>query len=104
MEPSLRLEASTSPTRVTIRVIGEVDAATAALLSDALRVAMADDPAEIELDCTEMTFLDSSGIRALVEASDRARDAASTAISITNVSPGPQRILEICGLGDLLTR
>lgn len=104
MEPALTIEVSSTETCTTLAVVGEVDAATAPLLADAVRTAIDDGPAEIELDCTAMGFIDSSGIRVLIDAWDRLKDRATMQIYVTNLQPGPERILAICGVHDLLTR
>lgn len=104
MEPALAIEVTTTDTCAVLAVTGEVDAATAPLLADAVAAAIDADPQEIELDCAAMSFIDSSGIRVLIDAWDRIKDRATMDIYVTNLQDGPKRILAICGVHDLLTR
>lgn len=104
METALTIQVTVTDACTVLAVIGEVDAATAPQLADAVAAAIETGPTEIELDCAAMSFIDSSGIRALIDAWDRLKDRATMAIYITNLQPGPERILAICGVHDLLTR
>ena len=104
MEPALTIEVTATEACTVLAVIGEVDAATAPQLAEAVASAIDAGPAETELDCAAMSFIDSSGIRVLIDAWDRIKDRATMQIFVTNLQPGPERILAICGVHDLLTR
>lgn len=104
MDPALSIETSIVGPCNLIKVIGEVDASTANLLAEAVAAAIATGPAEIELDCSAMSFIDSSGIRVLIDAWRRLRDQATMSIYVTNLQRGPRRTLEVCGVSNLLTR
>jgi anti-anti-sigma factor len=91
------------PERETIRVrlVGELDLATAGQVAAAVAELRAAGFASLVLDLSELTFLDSSGIRVIVEAQQAAeRDRVSF-----TVVPGPrsvQRALTLAGVADLL--
>ena len=80
-------------------VRGEVDLATASDLEIAVRNALDDAPAGVLLDMAQLTFIDSSGLRALVAL---AKDAESrrTKLALRNLPRHAQRVLELTGLGD----
>lgn len=73
-----------------IRVIGEVDMATA----EALKPVMLAGDSDVELDLSEVTFMDSSGVKLLLLASQR------RSIRVVAVSPNVKRLLDLLGLAD----
>jgi anti-anti-sigma factor len=80
---------------------GEVDLATAPLIrADLARVIGADD-AHLLIDCTGLTFIDSTGIAVLLEANQKL-EADARHMLIVNVQRGPRRAFEALGLTDLL--
>jgi anti-sigma B factor antagonist len=79
----------------TVAVVGELDIATAPRLSAALDVH--GDAKVLVVDLTAATFIDSTGVRALIEA-DR-RSAGSGSRFVVQVDGGPVlRVLELCEL------
>lgn len=74
-------------------LVGEIDSYTAPDLSGRL----ADDPPIDVLDMAGVTFIDSSGLRALVEA-HRARVDRDARLVLRAPSAAVQRLLEISGL------
>ncbi len=94
-DDSVRLAVSDlAPGHVALR--GEVDAHSAALLTDAF------DPwptgaEQIRLDMAEVTFMDSSGLRALIELQHRA-DEADVQLVVASPSRSVARLIEISGL------
>ena len=72
---------------------GEIDSYTAPDLADRLS---ADPPVEV-VDVAGVTFIDSSGLRTIVEA-HQARAAAGTRLVLRSPSAAVQRLLEISGL------
>jgi anti-anti-sigma factor len=80
---------------------GELDIATTPELEQALADATADAVAEIVLDLRELTFMDSTGLRALAQANARA-DECGISLSIIRGRRQIERVLEISGLGALL--
>ena len=64
---------------VAISPIGELDMATADDLDDALTVAMECGPAVLLVDLEGLTFMDSTGVRVLFEAWERAQTCSTRA-------------------------
>ncbi|HEY0519255.1 MAG TPA: STAS domain-containing protein [Ilumatobacteraceae bacterium] len=91
-EPGARLEISETATGWEVR--GEIDAHTA----PALAGAMAELPAGVAtVDVGGVSFMDSSGLRVLIEAATRARSEGGDLV-IVNSTPGIARLVEISGL------
>src|SRR5919201_2129987 len=67
---------------VYVELAGELDIATAVKLEDALRPVEAARPALLVLDLRPLDFMDSSGLRALVAADTRAREAGRRLVLI----------------------
>ena len=84
-----------------IFVHGELDVATAPELRADLQLAISDHVSHVLIDCSDLTFIDSSGIRVLVEA-HQALELQGRHMLIMNVGPGPGRVFEVLGLTDLL--
>lgn len=80
-------------------VTGEVDAHTA----DALAEHLAELPTagEVRIDMSGVTFIDSSGLRVLIDAHQRAGEQDTT-ITLVEPSAAVTRLLEISGLVDHL--
>ena len=79
-------------------VSGEIDAHTAPTLA----AAMVELPTGVvTVDMAGVSFMDSSGLRVLIEAAARARDGGGDLV-IVNPTPGITRLVEISGLGGQL--
>jgi anti-sigma B factor antagonist len=89
--------ASRVPESSTLRLAGEVDAATAPELVEAL--SGLNGATETTLDLAGVTFIDSSGLHAIV-AYARSREPEGT-VTLTEVSPNVSRLLEITCLQDV---
>jgi len=86
--------ADAGPGRIRLWVAGDVDLATADTLADALDRAVAQTTGAVELDLSEVTFLDARGVAVLV----RAAAAAGTRGGLLRlVSPrsSVRRVLEL---------
>jgi anti-sigma B factor antagonist len=95
-EPGAQLEISATSTGWEVR--GEIDAHTA----PALAAAMMELPAGVAtVDVAGVSFMDSSGLRVLMEVATRAREGGGDLV-VTNPTPGIARLVEISGLGDQL--
>lgn len=96
-EPGAQLSVSSTPDGWTLE--GEIDAHTAPALAEA----MADLPAgDVTVDVAGITFMDSSGLRVLVEVSSRVRHAGG-ALILRHPAAAVRRVVEISGLQDHLT-
>jgi anti-sigma B factor antagonist len=85
-----------SPERYRLR--GELDMASAVTFEDALSPVV-QGGTQLVLDLEDLTFIDSSGLRALVQLSDQMNGSAPLVLS--NVPHGVQRLLDIVGLNTL---
>jgi anti-anti-sigma factor len=97
-------EAACGPSRAEVRVCGEVDMATAPAMQEAIERAASSPPiAEVTVDLGGVTFMDSSGLAALVNA-QRALSRADQIVSLGRVTPRIERVLEVSGLAAVLLR
>jgi anti-sigma B factor antagonist len=88
--------------QVRVEVSGEVDMAVAPQLLDAiLCAALSRQRQNIVIDLARCTFIDSSGLAALVEA-HRRLVAESCHLVITDASPMITKTIELAGLDDYL--
>jgi anti-sigma B factor antagonist len=91
----LQIAADESPERVLLSLAGELDIASAPLLESA--VDAVDRP--LVIDLAEVTFMDSTGLRALL----LARQHAESGGQMLSLRPGPrqvQRVFELSGTID----
>ena len=80
---------------------GELDLSTVGKVEDALKRAEADEPELLVLDLAQLTFLDSTGLRLIVVADQRARERGRRLV----VVKGPetvQRVFTITRLDERL--
>src|SRR5829696_8285826 len=59
---------------VRVALVGELDLSTVAKVQEELRRVEASAPATLVMDLSKLTFLDSTGLRCIVTADERARD------------------------------
>lgn len=78
-----------------LKIVGELDVATAPQLAEALRDVLA---GEVVLDLSELTFLDSCGTRALLELA-RTRNGNGPVV-ILDPSRAVARLFEIIGIDE----
>jgi anti-sigma B factor antagonist len=100
-EEPLRIEAKHESSEATIVLKGEFDMTGTALFWSHVSQALAMRPATIVVEARSLTFIDSSGLAALVRARDAAA-GAGVAFGIREPSPALRRIVELMGLEDLL--
>jgi anti-anti-sigma factor len=92
-------EASDSGRRIAVR--GDLDLATVGPLRSALEGAI-EARERTRLVLAECTFLDSSALKTIADASRRA-EAAGVAFAVVTPSPEAARVLEISGLDEIVT-
>ena len=97
----LRLDFSRECGTVVIRVVGEVDLASAPMLREAL-VELIDGQGNLSLqmDLEHLSFIDSTGIGVLVRALRSVREKGGD-LTLVNCRPSTLRILEIAGLAGI---
>lgn len=97
--PPLEVDVQRSGASLTVRLSGEVDAATADRVEEALNASALDSVTDVALDLDGISFLDSSGLRSLLHLRDRATDAGAT-VSVASASSVVVRLFELTGLTD----
>jgi anti-anti-sigma factor len=80
---------------------GEVDIVEAPRVRADLQDAIARDGAHLLIDCSQLTFIDSSGVAVLLE-THRDLKADGRHMLVVNVPEAPRRVFEALGLSDLL--
>ena len=86
---------------VHLALVGELDLSTVAKVQEELRRIEASSPATVVVDLSKLTFLDSTGLRCIVTADERARDAGRRMVVVR----GPdavQRVFAITRLEERL--
>ncbi len=79
---------------VALAVVGDLDLATAPALARAL----ADLGPDLDVDMSQCSFMDSSGISVVVEA----KAGSVPGLTIVNPSNAVRRVLTLCGLAEVL--
>lgn len=94
----LRLEYLRQDGKIVVRIVGEVDLASAPVLREAL-VELIDGQGNlfVQLDLENLSFIDSTGIGVLVRALRSVRQKGGD-LTLTNCRASTLRILEIAGL------
>ena len=86
---------------VTIALSGDLDLATAPILSETLSPFEGNGVSTIILDLQDLTFIDSTGMHAFLEARNRGMSNGQRLL-LRGASPTAQRYIEIVGLQFLL--
>jgi anti-sigma B factor antagonist len=95
---------SNTPTRLEITQVGpcayalagEIDAHAVPALAETFRT-LPDGPDDIDIDLKSVTFIDSSGLRVLIDVHQRAEDASRRMV-LQSPSQSVARLLEVAGL------
>ena len=82
---------------VTVALTGEVDVLTVDQVRTSLAEAIADQPRSVVVDLSDLSFIDSTGLGALIFGFQRARDAG-IAFRLRRPSSGVRQILVVSGL------
>jgi anti-sigma B factor antagonist len=99
--PDLRVETRRDDSKCRVVVEGELDLAAIVAFEEELRRAEADRPPLLVVDLSGLQFMDSSGLRALVMADDRARKQGRR-LAIVPGPPTVRRVFEITKLDERL--
>ncbi len=92
----------TTQTETRIKPSGEVDSTVADRMTDAIVAALTDGAPRVVVDLTDVWFLDSSGVRALLVAHRFATEHQQT-MTVENPTRRVHRVLENGGVLELLT-
>jgi anti-sigma B factor antagonist len=84
-----------------VAVAGEIDCSTAPELTAGVEALLAAAPAELVIDLTEVTFLDSAGLHALVSARARAT-GLGIRLRVLAATGAVLRPIQVTGLWDVL--
>lgn len=87
--------------RLRLRLAGELDLATAPEAERVLEEAIDGGPVPVELDLSGLTFVDSTGLRLIVQTHQRCV-ARGCALSLVPGPRGVQRVFDVAGVLDLL--
>jgi anti-anti-sigma factor len=100
----LRVDVTRRGRRLTVSISGELDLASVDYLHDRmLPLTVAPDrPAEVVFDVAALTFVDVTGLRALVRVASTF-DAAGAPVRLQRTSPQLERLLGLLGLDERLT-
>jgi anti-anti-sigma factor len=99
--PSFDLKVVKSDRTTHIAPAGELDIASAPEFESAIAEATAEPGSTLVLDLRELTFMDSTGLRALAQTNARAEQDGFS-LSIVRGPRQIERVLEISGLAELL--
>ncbi|GGQ70481.1 STAS domain-containing protein [Couchioplanes azureus] len=84
-----------------VTLLGEIDFSNADEVAQTIRDAVAEwSPEEIRVDLSDATFIDSTGLGALIEGY-RATNEAESRFVVVNPSPSFRRVLSVTGLSEL---
>ena len=97
----LEVETENRDGLVHVELRGELDLSTVAKVQDELRRVEANSPPVVVLDLSKLTFLDSTGLRCLVTADQRARDEGRRVVLVRGPDP-VQRVFSITRLEERL--
>ena len=97
--PELEIEHHQDAHETVLVLRGEIDLASAPRLQLALANTFAADPSRIVVDLAGVEFIDSTGLKCLIEARERAADRSS--LVLRHVPAQPRRLLELTGLADV---
>ncbi len=98
---SLSIQSAGDVQSAKVLVSGEVDVSNADELRSALDAALADAAGELNVDLSEVPYIDSTGIGVLVGAAHRASDAGKKLV-VANPQKNVARVLGLLGVaGDL---
>lgn len=78
----------------TVTAVGEIDLCTSPILSQALQKALAGAPSQVDLELSGVSFLDASGVSAILQCWDRA-ELNGVRLRLLRPRPFVRRVLDI---------
>jgi anti-sigma B factor antagonist len=99
---NLRVEVADTTTPTTVVLTGEIDLLTSGRVRDALMAIAQSGETSVVVDMTNVTFMDSTGLSALVGPLKRFR-AQGGRITLRSPTRGVRKVLEISGLTRVFT-
>jgi anti-anti-sigma factor len=98
-----RVESSADDGSMRIRLSGEIDLANAAAVEDQIRAALNPQPSAVSVDLTDLTYLDSAGIRILYGLASRLQALRIALELIVPLSSPTRRLIELSGFDSVAT-
>jgi anti-anti-sigma factor len=86
---------------VHVALVGELDLSTVAKVQEELRRVEANSPPTLVMDLSKLTFLDSTGLRCIITADERAREEGRRVVIVRGPDP-VQRVFAITRLEERL--
>ena len=99
--PPFRVVTEATPEAMRVIADGELDIATVPALEAAMAGARLSGAGALILDLSGVMFIDSSGVKALIDCAQQAQQPDAPTLSIVS-SPQVDRVIEITGLRDRL--
>ena len=96
-----KVETSTEDGSMRITLSGEIDLANAAAVGDEIRAAVSNQPTTVSVDLTDLTYMDSAGIRILFVLASRLQALRSVLELIVPLDSPTRRIIELSGFESL---
>jgi anti-sigma B factor antagonist len=96
--PLLRVTPQPSGRGLQLALEGELDLATTPILEHSLEDAERDGEQVVALDLTELSFVDASGLKAILNAHRRAIRRGGPGLSLLNPSDDIRRLLELTAI------
>ena len=98
---SARVETRAEGASMQITLSGEIDLANAAFVESELRAAVSHQPKAVSVDLTDLTYLDSAGIRILFAFASRLKPLRIILKLIVPLGSPTRRLIELSGLESL---
>jgi anti-anti-sigma factor len=99
---SLNVRASMDGNVARVSLFGELDLDRAGAVADELSGLPAQGATAVVIDVSGLSFIDSSGLRALLTAREQLEEAGAS-LQLTALSPSVERVLDMTGTRALLT-
>ncbi|MCA1676345.1 MAG: STAS domain-containing protein, partial [Actinobacteria bacterium] len=98
-----KVETSAEDGSLRITLSGEIDLANAAVVEDEIRAAVSNQPTTVSVDLTDLTYMDSAGIRILFVLASRLQALRIVLELIVPLDSPTRRIVELSGFESLAT-
>ena len=96
-----KVETSAEDGSLRITLSGEIDLANAAAVEDEIRAAVSNQPTTVSVDLTDLTYMDSAGIRILFVLASRLQAQRIVLELIVPLDSPTRRIVELSGFESL---
>lgn len=96
-----RVETRTEDGSMHIAVSGEIDLANATAVEDQIREAISHQPETVSIDLTDLTYMDSAGIRILFTLASRLKPLRIILKLIVPLDSPTRRLIELSGFESL---